>query len=156
MVHKIRKRDGNVVLFDKEKIAEAIWKAAKAVGGTDRKRPEELANLVVKTLTEKYGENGIPGVEEVQDLVEKILIEEGHAKVAKAYILYRKSHDPRRPHLRALLICTNACSHPSLMSVWSCPVLVDSLWLRRGGKHKAFILALPHPLVLLSAQIAQG
>ena len=96
MVHKIRKRDGNVVLFDKEKIAEAIWKAAKAVGGTDRKRPEELANLVVKTLTEKYGENGIPGVEEVQDLVEKILIEEGHAKVAKAYILYRKSHEELR------------------------------------------------------------
>ena len=93
MVHKIRKRDGSVVLFDKPKIAEAIWKAAKAVGGTDKNRPEELANLVVKILTDKYGENGIPGVEEVQDLVEKVLIEEGHAKVAKAYILYRKSHE---------------------------------------------------------------
>lgn len=96
MVHKIRKRDGSVVLFDKEKIAEAIWKAAKAVGGTDKKRPEELANMVVKILTEKYGENQIPGVEEVQDLVEKVLIEEGHAKVAKAYILYRKSHEELR------------------------------------------------------------
>ena len=96
MVHKIRKRDGSVVLFDKPKIAEAIWKAAKAVGGTDKNRPEELANLVVKILTDKYGENGIPGVEEVQDLVEKVLIEEGHAKVAKAYILYRKSHEELR------------------------------------------------------------
>jgi len=96
MVHKIRKRDGNVVLFDREKIAEAIWKAAKAVGGTDRKRPEELANMIVKILDEKYGENGIPSVEEVQDLVEKVLIEEGHAKVAKAYILYRKSHEELR------------------------------------------------------------
>jgi len=96
MVHKIRKRDGNVVLFDREKIAEAIWKAAKAVGGTDKERPEELANMIVKILDEKYGENGIPSVEEVQDLVEKVLIEEGHAKVAKAYILYRKSHEELR------------------------------------------------------------
>ena len=96
MVHKIRKRDGNVVLFDKNKIAEAIWKAVKAVGGTDKKRPEELANIVVKILNEKYSENGIPSVEEVQDLVEKVLIEEGHAKVAKAYILYRKSHEDLR------------------------------------------------------------
>jgi len=96
MVTKIRKRDGSVVLFQESKIADAIWKAARAVGGKDQERSKALAKLVLETLDKTYGEYGIPEVEEVQDLVEKMLIEEGHAKVAKAYILYRKSHDELR------------------------------------------------------------
>jgi len=96
MVTKIRKRDGSVVLFDIEKITEAIWKAVKAVGGEDKEKAKYISTLIIKKLREKYGENGIPEVEEVQDLVEKVLIEEGHAKVAKAFILYRKSHDELR------------------------------------------------------------
>ncbi len=93
-IKKIRKRDGSVVLFQKDKIADAIWKAAKAVGGHDKKRSEILADMVVESLL-KEG-NDFPDVEQVQDRVEKILIEEGHAKVAKAYILYRKSHEELR------------------------------------------------------------
>ncbi|MFA5992883.1 MAG: ribonucleoside triphosphate reductase [Candidatus Pacearchaeota archaeon] len=92
MVTKLRKRDGSVVLFQKDKIAEAIWKAVKAVGGTDRSRADYLGDLVVKKINEMYDENSIPDVEVVQDLVEKVLIEAGHAKTAKAYILYRQSH----------------------------------------------------------------
>jgi len=96
MVNKIRRRDGSVVPFYPEKITEAIWKAAKAVGGHDREKAEELSKEVRDILTQKYGEKGIPDVEEVQNLVEKRLIENGHAKVAKAYILYRKSHEELR------------------------------------------------------------
>ena len=96
MVVKIRKRNGKVVLFDKDKITEAIWKAAKAVGGTDKEKSEHLSGMIVDELNKKYGEQGIPEVELVQDLVEKMLIEEGHAKVAKAYILYRKSREELR------------------------------------------------------------
>ena len=96
MINKVRKRDGNVVPFNKDKITEAIWKAAKAVGGEDKDRPEYLSSLVVKILEEKYRGTETPGVEEVQNLVEKVLVEEGHAKVAKAYILYRKSHEELR------------------------------------------------------------
>ena len=96
MVKKIRKRDGSVVMFDKQKIANAIWKAVKAVGGRDRKRTEELSEIIDGKLNEIYGDLGIPEVEAVQDLVEKQLIEEGHAKTAKAYILYRKSHSELR------------------------------------------------------------
>lgn len=96
MVRKIRKRDGAVVPFVKDKISEAIWKAAKAVGGKDHEKPKFLSELVVKEIDELYPEPEIPTVEQVQDLVEKMLIEEGHAKVAKAYILYRKSHDELR------------------------------------------------------------
>jgi ribonucleoside-triphosphate reductase (formate) len=96
MVKKIRKRDGSVVFFQKDKIAGAIWKAVKAVGGKDKKRVEVLADLIIEELYKTYGEYGIPEVENVQDTVEKILIEEGHAKVAKAYILYRQSHEELR------------------------------------------------------------
>ncbi|MCW8965280.1 MAG: ribonucleoside triphosphate reductase [Candidatus Pacearchaeota archaeon] len=96
MVNKIRKRDGSVVFFDSDKIFEAVWKAVKAVGGSDKERVKKISDLVVVGLVKKYGDMGIPDVEEVQDLVEKVLIEEGHAKVAKAYILYRKSRQELR------------------------------------------------------------
>jgi anaerobic ribonucleoside-triphosphate reductase len=91
----IRKRDGRIVEFDAAKIAAAIFKAAKAVGGEDRQLARELAEVVIQYLTKKLG-TVIPTVEDVQDAVEKILIETGHAKTAKAYILYRD----RRTKLR--------------------------------------------------------
>ncbi|MEN6392255.1 MAG: anaerobic ribonucleoside-triphosphate reductase [Anaerolineaceae bacterium] len=84
----IRKRDGRIVEFDKSKIYEAIFKAAKAVGGDDRDLAVELANVVVRYLAQCQPKE-IPSVEEVQDAVEKVLIDRGHAKTAKAYILYR-------------------------------------------------------------------
>jgi len=96
MVTKVRKRDGSVVQFQEDKIAEAVWKAARAVGGQDKTKSDHLAQLVTEELTKKYGTEGIPGVEEVQDTVEKVLIKEGHDQTAKAYILYRKSHEELR------------------------------------------------------------
>ncbi len=96
MTRKIRKRDGSVVPFNEEKITEAIWKAAKAVGGSDRKKAESLSKLIIETIFSKIREDAVPNVEEVQNTVEKILIEEGHAKVSKAYILYRQSHEELR------------------------------------------------------------
>ena len=57
MVKKIRKRDGDVVLFQENKIEDAIWKAARAVGGEDKDRPAVLANLVVGVLDGDYGEH---------------------------------------------------------------------------------------------------
>lgn len=94
-ISQIGKRDGRIVDFDKEKITKAIWAAAQAVGGRDRKVAERLSNRVVSLLEEKFPKE-IPGVEDVQDLVEKVLIEEGHARTAKAYILYRKQHESLR------------------------------------------------------------
>ncbi|MBT9139928.1 MAG: Anaerobic ribonucleoside-triphosphate reductase [Dehalococcoidia bacterium] len=89
MFVEIRKRDGRVVPFNAEKITEAVFKAARAVGGENHKIAEILTKQVVVELT-KLGYNGIiPDVEDVQDTVEKVLIENGHARTAKAYILYR-------------------------------------------------------------------
>ncbi len=91
-IQKIRKRDGRVVPFDQEKITNAIWAAAQAVGGKDRKKAEFLSGEVLKVLERKYEPGSVPAVEHVQDIVEKVLIEKGHAKTAKAYILYREQH----------------------------------------------------------------
>ncbi|MDO7787989.1 anaerobic ribonucleoside-triphosphate reductase [Desulforamulus aquiferis] len=88
MFMNIRKRDGREVAFDETKITDAIFRAAKAVGGEDRQTAMELTLNVLKMLKKTYNGN-IFGVEEVQDMVEKVLIEEGHARTAKAYILYR-------------------------------------------------------------------
>jgi len=96
MIRKIRKRDGKVVDFNPVKITNAIWKAAEAVGGKDYKKATKLTDEVLDVLEKELKRGEIPTVERVQDLVEKILIEGGHAKTAKAYILYRKQHQDIR------------------------------------------------------------
>ncbi len=86
-IESVRKRDGRVVPFDKTKIADAIFKAAQSVGGEDRYLAEQMADVVTFYLEKKGVE--VPDIEEIQDAVEKVLIEMGHAKTAKAFILYR-------------------------------------------------------------------
>lgn len=87
MITRIQKRDGRVVTFNVEKIANAIYKAAESIGGSDYDEALEIAGRVCDHI-ESAGKK-IPTVEEIQDAVEKLLIEEGHAATAKAYILYR-------------------------------------------------------------------
>lgn len=90
MITKIQKRDGRTVPFSVDKITDAIYKAARAVGGSDLSSAEDLAEKVCEMLENNgYGSANPPDVEEVQDTVEKVLVENGHAKTAKAYILYR-------------------------------------------------------------------
>jgi len=101
-IESIRKRGGGVVAFDQNKIAQALWAAVQAVGGKDQERARLLAAEVVKELRRKYAGGGIPSVEHVQDIVEKVLIENGHAKTAKAYILYREQHKNIREVSRLL------------------------------------------------------
>ncbi|OQY98360.1 MAG: anaerobic ribonucleoside-triphosphate reductase [Candidatus Brocadia sp. UTAMX2] len=98
-VEYVVKRDGRLVAFNEKKIADAIFKAAQAVGGEDRALADELAVVVAMFLEKKYaGQN--PSIEEIQDIVEKVLIETGHAKTAKAYILYRDKRARIRESLR--------------------------------------------------------
>lgn len=85
----IVKRDGREVSFDERKITDAIFEAAKSVGGENREKAMEITLGVTKRLRNQFGEKSY-NVEDVQDAVEKELIERGHAKTAKAYILYRE------------------------------------------------------------------
>lgn len=89
MFNQIKKRDGRIVNFSKDKIARAIFLAAREVGGSDFEMAEQVADKVLNYMATVVKEDEIPTVEFVQDCVEKVLIEDGHARTAKAYILYR-------------------------------------------------------------------
>ena len=87
-IRQIIKRDGRHVPFDQTKITNAIYAAATVLGGQDRSTAEQLSADIVAYLTDEQ-QIAEPTVEQVQDAVEKILIEKGHARTAKEYILYR-------------------------------------------------------------------
>ena len=98
----VRKRDGRLEPFDPSKIEIVIFAAAKAVGGENIEKAREITRQTISFLEVLYKGDRVPSVENIQDLVEKVLIENGHAKTAKAYILYREQHAKLR-QTRALL-----------------------------------------------------
>jgi len=89
-IDKVRKRDGRVVEYDEAKLAEAIYRAARAAGHDNRYLANDLAG-VVTTYLERYHDREIPSSEEIQSMVEKILFETGHREVARAYLLHREA-----------------------------------------------------------------
>ncbi len=92
---KVKKRDGRVVDYDRTKIENAIYKALFATGLDNREIAKRLSLQVEENLKAKFKEH-IPSVEEIQDIVEKVLIGEGFSDTAKAYILYRKTREELR------------------------------------------------------------
>jgi ribonucleoside-triphosphate reductase len=100
-ITRVRKRDGRVVPFDARRIADAIFRAAQSVGGEDRFLSEELAGVVGLYL-ERTHAGRVPRVEDVQDAVERVLVETGHGKTAKAFALHRR----RRAEARGAVTVT--------------------------------------------------
>jgi uridine kinase len=86
----VENRSGAIVPFTHNRITNEIYRAAVAVGGRDRQIAERLSQQVVENIENDCSPGHIPTIEEIQDMVEKVLIENGHARVAKAYILYRE------------------------------------------------------------------
>ena len=91
----VRKRNNEIVPFRSEKITWAIFKAATAVGGDDFLTAQRLCDEVVEKVTDSL-DGDIADIEQIQDMVEKVLIENGHAKTAKAFILYREKRRASR------------------------------------------------------------
>ncbi len=91
----VRKRDGEVAPYDRSKVAASIFLAARSIGGEDRRLSDDLAGEVEARLREQFG-RAAPSVEDIQDTVEKVLMEKGHARTAKAYILYRERQNQQR------------------------------------------------------------
>jgi uridine kinase len=108
MIDRIIKRDGRAAPFAREKITSAIYRAAVACGGRDQEEAERVTDDVLSLLEARQGRGPSaarrdwPTVEEVQDLVEKALIERGHARTAKAYIVYRYEHALKRAGRQSL------------------------------------------------------
>jgi uridine kinase len=118
-IEKIVKRDGRVVPFNKDKITFAVLQAAVAVGGRDRTTAERIADKVLLQLQQRHAPGSYPTVEEVQDMVEKELIEEGHAKTAKAFIVYRYEHALKREGKRSLTYSSDNIPYKKLWKALS-------------------------------------
>ena len=95
-VAHIRKRDGRIDDFDQVKITEAIFKAFKANNNYEREKADVISEQVASIINVVYKDGKIPSVENVQDLVETTLINNGMTNIAKSYILYRDQHDKMR------------------------------------------------------------
>jgi len=101
LVSHIRKRDGRVVEFDPDKITRAIHKAFQASAIGDGESAQKLSTQVVATIEEGFKDR-VPSVEDVQNTVERVLIRNGFAEVAKAYILYREKRTEIREKKKML------------------------------------------------------
>ncbi len=132
-IEQMVKRDGSVVNFNKEKITSAIFRAARSVGGNDKTVAEKLSIEVVRLLEERG--NIVPNVEEIQDVVEKVLIESGHAATAKAYILYRQKRAEIREEKTKVLEKPNIDEVDKVFDVNALRVL-KSRYLRKGEDGK--------------------
>lgn len=109
-ISKIKKRDGRIVRFEQYKVINAILKAMNSVGIDNEPVAARLAGLVVENLEKK---NEIPNVEHIQDSIERVLIEQGQADIAKAFILYRAHRQQVREAKESLI----GISDDSILSV---------------------------------------
>jgi ribonucleoside-triphosphate reductase len=120
MANTVRKREGQLVEFDRKKIVEAIFAAMQVMGEENKSRSEKITDQVIKKLEERFKDK-IPQVEEVQDIVEETLIKEGMVKVAKAYILYRDKRSRIRESLKVRKKIINHKSMTDLSLLVSAP-----------------------------------
>jgi len=101
MVSKLKKRDGRIVVFDQNKIASAIGRAGRKVGHGDDLLTEELASVVTLFINKSFGRT-IPTSEDVQDVVERVLMETGHSDAARTFILHGERRARQLEALRIL------------------------------------------------------
>jgi uridine kinase len=147
MIDRIVKRDGRIVPFDRDKITFAILSAAIAVGGRDRATAERVTDDVIRLLERRARPDSITTVEEVQDLVEKALIERGHARTAKAYIVYRYEHALKRAGRRSLTYSADNIPYEKLWETLSwavdhgCVSLAQIAVLLREGRFLQLVQA---------------
>lgn len=147
MIDMIIKRDGRAVPFDREKITSAIYRAAVACGGRDKEEAERVTEDVLGMLAARRDPGGYPTVEEVQDLVEKALIERGHARTAKAYIVYRYEHALKRVGRESLTYTSENIPYRKLWETLSwgidhqCITLAELSGLMMAGRYKELVEA---------------
>ena len=90
--HKLIKRDGKEVSFDKSRIEQALVKAGQATNEFNGLEAQLLTHQILKVLNHRFHDGQVPDVESVQDIVEQALISANHIETARAYIIYRSQH----------------------------------------------------------------
>ena len=135
-IGEIKKRNGKVDNFNMDKISNAIYKALAATSKADRGLAEELASGVVNKLIEQgFSASRPPSVEDIQDMVESTLIENGHSEIAKAYILYR--HERRKVRDEKLKVLNTQTLDPVAKTFdLNCLRVLASRYLLRNNKNE--------------------
>ena len=116
-IYKMRKRNGAIVSFDQAKIEHAIKRAIEAVGENDFSYVSDLASKVTQEVEKRIGKE-IPDVETIQDAVEQVLIAEGYAALAKAYIIYREKRNESREEKKVVIEVGNTMDEYLQQSDW--------------------------------------
>jgi anaerobic ribonucleoside-triphosphate reductase len=91
-ISRIKKRDGLIADFVQDKITHAVFKAMESNGMADEQSAQKISDIVTYVLEDKFGGYTIPSVEQIQDIVEMVLMNQGYHEIAKSYILYRERH----------------------------------------------------------------
>ena len=135
-IGQIRKRNGKVDSFNMDKITNAIFRALAATSKADRGLAEELAQGVVsKLMTQGFSASRQPSVEDIQDMVESTLIENGHSEIAKAYILYR--HERRKVRDEKMKVLNTQTLDPVAKHFdLNCLRVLASRYLMRNNKNE--------------------
>ncbi|MCU0653113.1 MAG: ribonucleoside triphosphate reductase [Candidatus Pacebacteria bacterium] len=102
-ITKVQKRDGRIVDFDFERVINAIFKALTATGQGDEPKAKKIGDDVLKIFNRRFKNDGIPSVEQIQDIIEEVLIMDGLVDTAKSYILYRE----QRRRIREAAVATD-------------------------------------------------
>jgi ribonucleoside-diphosphate reductase alpha chain len=132
----VKKRDGRITAFNKEKITNAIYKALVANGQPDRKIADDLTSGVLDNLIQQgFAASNPPSVEDVQDMVESTLIEKGYGEIAKAYILYRHERRKVREDKMKVLNTKNLDSVAKSFDL-NCLRVLASRYLLRNNKNE--------------------
>ncbi|NMJ86244.1 MAG: adenosylcobalamin-dependent ribonucleoside-diphosphate reductase [Thaumarchaeota archaeon] len=130
-ISEIKKREGRIVNFESSKISNAIYKALIATKRDDYTLADRLAGKVLQRLVKQdYNVTNSPSVEDVQDMVESVLIEEGLSETAKAYILYRHERRKIREDKMKILERTSLDEVDKAFNVNSLRVLASRYLLR--------------------------
>jgi len=85
---QVKKRDGRIVKFERERISTGVFKAAESVGGHDRKRAEEITDEVIARLDTKYSKRKYVKTSDIADIVKQVLVDMGHGKTSMAFGLF--------------------------------------------------------------------
>ena len=133
---EIRKRNGKTSKFDQNKITNAIYKALMATNQGDRPLAEKLANGVLEKLASQgFSTTNAPSVEDIQDMVESTMIEQGHSEIAKAYILYR--HERRKVRDEKMKVLNTQTLDPVSKNFdLNCLRVLASRYLLRNNKNE--------------------
>jgi ribonucleoside-triphosphate reductase len=91
-ISRIKKRDGLIADFVQDKITQAVFKAMESNGMADEQSAQKISDIVTYVLEDKFAGYTIPSVEQIQDIVEMVLMNQGYHEIAKSYILYRERH----------------------------------------------------------------